>query len=190
MSKKISFPITIIIIIVCAVLVGGIVAWQYYEMPKGEEVLEGEVSEELPEDETADWNVYRSEEYGFEIKYPKDWHAEVHKVEIKRFAVVIFQNYPFGEESFEKEDRQTIELRISEASINEYNEWLDLMKEVGLELQEITVGSVKGYKATSRAGSITVTIAKDKYIYYFVAISPDVLADKVFNQMLSTFTLY
>ena len=74
MSKKISFPITIIIIIVCAVLVGGIVAWQNLEMPKGEEeISEGEAPEEVPKDETADWKIYRNDEYGFEIKYPPDW---------------------------------------------------------------------------------------------------------------------
>ena len=37
MNKKISFPIAIIIIIVCAVLVGGIVIWQYLKIPRGRE---------------------------------------------------------------------------------------------------------------------------------------------------------
>jgi len=79
MNKKISFPIAIIIIIVCAVLVGGIVIWQYFGMPKGEEeISKGEVLEELPEDETADWKVYRNKEYGFEVKYPSGVEIDVH----------------------------------------------------------------------------------------------------------------
>jgi hypothetical protein len=24
-------------------------------------------------DETTDWQIYRSDDYGFEIKYPKEW---------------------------------------------------------------------------------------------------------------------
>ena len=28
-------------------------------------------------DETADWEVYRNEEYGFEVKYPLDWKMEI-----------------------------------------------------------------------------------------------------------------
>lgn len=69
MNRKIFFPIAIIIVIVLALLVGGIVVWQYYGMPKEEE----ETPEELPTDETADWKTYRSEYYGIEIKYPKEW---------------------------------------------------------------------------------------------------------------------
>ncbi len=49
MNKKISFPIAITIIVACAVLVGGIVVWQYYGMPK-EEV---KPTEEIKGDEKA-----------------------------------------------------------------------------------------------------------------------------------------
>lgn len=50
MNKKISFPIAIIIVIVCAVLVGGIVIWQYLEMPTEIKVVETK----LPEKKTFD----------------------------------------------------------------------------------------------------------------------------------------
>lgn len=46
MNKKVSFPIAIIIIVVCVVLVGGIVVWQYLEMRK-EEVKEKIEKEEI-----------------------------------------------------------------------------------------------------------------------------------------------
>lgn len=48
MNKKISFPIAIIIIVVCTVLVGGIIVWQYLEMRK-EEVKEKTENEESQE---------------------------------------------------------------------------------------------------------------------------------------------
>jgi len=50
MNKKISFPIAIIIIIVCTLIVGGIVVWQYYGIPKEEE----KTQEEIPADEIAE----------------------------------------------------------------------------------------------------------------------------------------
>jgi len=48
-------------------LTGGVMAYQYWWAPKEEEkALEGVI-----EDETANWEVYRNEEYGFEIGHPK-----------------------------------------------------------------------------------------------------------------------
>ena len=59
MSKKISFPIAIVIIIVCAVLVGGLVVWQYFGIPKGEEeISKRKASEELPETKSPDKKTF------------------------------------------------------------------------------------------------------------------------------------
>jgi len=70
LNKKISTLLAIIIIILCAVLAGGITVYQYYGIPKEE----GETPEEkVSKDETADWKTYRNGEYGYEIKYPEDW---------------------------------------------------------------------------------------------------------------------
>ncbi len=83
LNRGISAPIAIIIIVVCALLVGGIVVWQYYGIPKEEE----KTPEELPTNETPDWETYRNEEYGFEIDYPADgWEFE----EYYRGAPTIF----------------------------------------------------------------------------------------------------
>lgn len=32
-------------------------------------------------DETADWEIYQNEEYGYELKYPKDWKKEIVSVD-------------------------------------------------------------------------------------------------------------
>jgi len=73
LDRGVSAPIAIIIIVVCALLVGGIVVWQYLEMPEEEEEAP---EEKVSEDETADWETYRNEEYGFEFKYPNNWQIE------------------------------------------------------------------------------------------------------------------
>ncbi|MDI6591816.1 MAG: hypothetical protein QME61_02700 [Patescibacteria group bacterium] len=50
---------------------GGILAWQYFGVPKEEgKVPKEKVSKKIVEDETVNWKIYRNEKYGFEIKYP------------------------------------------------------------------------------------------------------------------------
>ncbi len=64
-----SFSKIWIVVILIILVGGGILAWQYWAVPK-EEMPEVKTPEEIIEDETADWDTYRNEEYGFEIKYP------------------------------------------------------------------------------------------------------------------------
>jgi len=63
----------IIVLIVLALIAGGILVWQYFGAPK-EEV---KVPEEMIEDETADWKIYTNFEYSYEIKYPSLWESPV-----------------------------------------------------------------------------------------------------------------
>lgn len=72
LNQGISTPIAIVIIIVLAViLVGGVLAYQYWWAPEepGPAATISPTPTPTP-DETADWKIYRNEEYGFEIKYP------------------------------------------------------------------------------------------------------------------------
>ncbi len=97
LNKGISTPLGILIIILVATIAGGgILAWQYWWLPKEEAndvacTMEAKVCPdgsavgrtgpnceftECPAakaDETADWQTYRNEQYGFEMKYPNNW---------------------------------------------------------------------------------------------------------------------
>jgi len=53
------------IVFVIILFFGVIFAWRYWGVPR----------EKVIEDETANWKIYRSKLYNFEIKYPSNWNA-------------------------------------------------------------------------------------------------------------------
>lgn len=56
----------VVVIIIGIIAIGGVLVYQYYSQVPEEEV-------ETATDETANWSVYRNEDFRFEIKYPLDW---------------------------------------------------------------------------------------------------------------------
>lgn len=72
LNQGVSAPIAIVIIIVLAtILVGGVLAYQYWWAP---ETIPPEI--EGPKDETADWKVYSNPAVDFTLKYPPDWEIK------------------------------------------------------------------------------------------------------------------
>ncbi len=57
-KKQSGFAPPLVVLIIAALIVVGVAGYYFYKTSV---------------DETADWKVYRNEEYGFEMKYPKDW---------------------------------------------------------------------------------------------------------------------
>ena len=76
LNKGISTSLGILIILIAAILAGGIVIYKYQRIPEGEVKLpEIKVPEEETKDETANWKTYSNEKYGYEVKYPP--HYEI-----------------------------------------------------------------------------------------------------------------
>lgn len=65
MNKKIPTPLVILIILLVITAIIGIALWF---CPEKEAVL--------PQDETADWQTYRSDKYGFEVKYSPEIYGD------------------------------------------------------------------------------------------------------------------
>ena len=93
-----AFSKILILVILVILIGGGIFTWQYFGTPE-EEV---KTPEEMTEDETANWKIYRNEEYGFEIKYPLEiWPYDKEGVKltfspiegIKDYVVVIQESH-------------------------------------------------------------------------------------------------
>ena len=82
LNKGISTPIGIFIIVLVAVIAGGVMVWQSGRLLEEEvKVLEekekiktaGNETTNLSGDEVLrDWKTYRNEKYGFEFKYPQN----------------------------------------------------------------------------------------------------------------------
>jgi hypothetical protein len=75
MKKKVNFPLAITFVVLCGVLLV-VVILQYGLIP-GIKIFSGQPSDQITEDETPNWRIYRNEEYGFEIKHPEDWQLKI-----------------------------------------------------------------------------------------------------------------
>ncbi len=147
LNKGVSAPAGILIIILVAVIAcAGILAWQYFGIPEKRETG----------NETADWKTYRNEEYGYELKYPKDWTTEEKTKEYTdtfrkyhRFDVFHSQNIT------EAEIYGSVAVAIFDYYDNRNNDKffekeVDLLKRGYSDgtIEEITIDGLKGLKAT------------------------------------------
>ncbi len=89
-NKKISTPVGVIIILLAVILVSAVSAWQY-QLTLKEKV---KTSARVVIDQTANWQTYRNEKYGFEMKYPQDWALAIQNDE-PRFLDILFYDKKF-----------------------------------------------------------------------------------------------
>ena len=68
-QKGISTTLSILLVVLLVTVVGGGLVYKYYLAP-GEGPSDGKPGDS--QDETADWETYKNEDFGFEIKHPED----------------------------------------------------------------------------------------------------------------------
>ncbi len=155
------------------------------------------------QDETADWQTYKNEEYGFEMKYPNNWHVELsnYQIEFRNMSIEEIKNFSDGLPPIERIELQIKTWYSSLAEWeDEFEEQMVLMKEAGfgdalIEKEEITVGGLSGYKivvsfSQDESSKAYVGIFKEGKLYEFNQLEPIECYSGncgTFSQILSTF---
>ena len=179
-QDKTNWKYILIVLILAVIVGGGILAWiKQQEVPPAE-FLEIKKPEKVVEDETANWKIYRNEEYGFEIKYPDIFTT----IEGHLGFVVVFQPK-------EKYACNPI-IKVFEGTVEEYEKSLesDPLTEI-ISKKDIVINNYNGREirsATYEMGlaDVCVLLPYNSEIYKICACEESDMED-IFNQMLSTF---
>lgn len=194
-NKRISTLIGILIILIWAVLAGWVLVQQLGELSK--EVLEIPEEKISPvTDETADWQTYRNEEYGFEIKYPKNWGIK-EQYNIEEGAAIAFDI--IGEKTIESE-AYPLTIEIQKQTIlrdKAVEEWLRSKEDVDFKIDVIGTQAVNNKTATIVKADLALIgieygaiLVSDGYVYsIYVSGAQDFAKDteRALYKMLSTF---
>lgn len=196
LNKNISTPIAVSIILLVAILAGGILALQYWKLfgkanPQISNQKErGEINK-TGEDKNDDWKIYQSPTMGFVMKYPPDWTTTPEIVEDggKR---VTFQ----GPGEVELGTELVIMRGVSHYSYDKGRE-LSCEDESGVDKKEIVLDNLSAFMSTiyyPEATKATYICEESKrteiyFIIYDYNEDKENLYYPILNKMLSTFEI-
>ena len=160
----------------------------YVNAPEGYSELFSIISE----DETASWKTYRNEEYGFEIKYPKDWYIYANNpsdVFIQLTKEELGSSIPGPHpDAFEIEVKSiTLNTTLLQAI-----QWrLDEIKKAGISFtqENIKIGRKDGLKIITicegvGCGAPEWFVVNGNYLYH---LDSNLGYSNIFDEILSTF---
>jgi len=201
-NKKIPSELAIGIILILAIIIGGAVWLGGRGIKQPNQVLNQEAKKEVPDnnEEIEEWQTYRNEKYGFEIKLPNNYNFEFidRDIDAKKAEEgdLIFQVWS---------NKYVID--ISKTKFNTIDEWFsNSMKENSIfrtdntSSENIDISGIKGKKIVNFGMRDTVfVIIKNGYLYNIIyngfASEEDIKNNKalieeeraIFNKILSTF---
>jgi hypothetical protein len=205
-KKKILIGLGVFLgVLILAGVVFGAYKYSQNQIPLEEPTptpLPAEVSTEEG-DPTADWQTYTNTEYGYSIKYPKDWYITEPGGGPEKGRRMDF--HPWRERSLDKVDYQ-ISIIVNDVGYEKsLTTWLD--EKIGsypeeikslIKREKITLDNFEGEKVleeVSQAGVYNIYTKKNTIIYNFMLApySPKELSQLLpesldyFNLILSTF---
>ena len=192
---KSHYKILVGVLIVGIVLIGGILTWQYFGIPKGEvKVPKVKTPTTIIKDEIADWKTYSNEEYNYEVKYPKDWYFLKDACCPPPPTGITLNNYSdkkseFSQHQFEKGVLNFDILCLYEGKLDEIGE-VKLLKEEKVEYEYLTINGAEAIKFVKNR---VPNQSEEKAISYYIVNGNSgcriIFSSKcaICNQMLSTF---
>lgn len=198
MQKRISTLAGIVIIAIAAVVIfGGIFAWQYIsksQIPTPN--TQSNLNVQNQNTETADWKTYKNDEYGFEIKYPKEFTGSVS--EIARSVGVLL----YGENSEKLGIKLNLNKNFDKDALVPNRNSVDYAK------SETTINGIKSYRVKETicymgcgaSVAIFIPLEGKQAIVLWLLRSPDTgwptdseapkitdQEEKIFDKIISTF---
>jgi len=192
-KEKTNWKYILIIVILALIVVGETLylAKQEVKLP------ETKLPQKFIQDETADWKTYRNDEYGFEFKYPNQWGNVSNSPDAILYqsdSTVIF-NPPEFEEQFLATGYPFLEIRIKEnpRKLDVEDFYYPLVKEYETKekfkenLMTRQIRDITYYQTPTSWGALLTIFPLNSAFLEFSHHTITLEAEKIFNQMLSTF---